>query len=70
KVLIAGYTDWDMIGRKAKPGDTREPALETFHVVRELSDLKVVKAVTGPNSAHNVFLTDDGDAWVLGRNEK
>ncbi|KAI1316420.1 hypothetical protein EDD11_009983 [Mortierella claussenii] len=64
--------DWDMIGRKPKAGDTREilPHLETFHLIRELTDLKIVKIATGPNAAHSVFLTDDGDVWVLGRNEK
>ncbi|KAF9996081.1 hypothetical protein BGZ79_010199, partial [Entomortierella chlamydospora] len=46
------------------------PHLETFHIIRELTDLKIVKIATGPNAAHSVFLTDDGDAWVLGRNEK
>ncbi|KAF9582339.1 hypothetical protein BGW38_000324, partial [Lunasporangiospora selenospora] len=72
KVLIAGSVDWDMIGRKPKPNETREvlPLLETFHVIREFADLKIVKAITGPTAAHSVFITDDGDVWVLGRNEK
>ncbi|OAQ27999.1 RCC1/BLIP-II protein [Linnemannia elongata AG-77] len=72
KVLMAGGTDWDMIGRKPKPGEQREilPHLETFHVIREFADLKIVKAITGPNAAHSVFITDDGDAWTMGRNEK
>ncbi|KAF9417647.1 hypothetical protein BGZ94_009918, partial [Podila epigama] len=87
KVLMAGATDWDMIGRKPKPGETREilqvthlhlmvsigiclPHLETFHIIREFADLKIVKAITGPTAAHNVFITDDGDVWTLGRNEK
>ncbi|KAG0057277.1 hypothetical protein BGZ83_000067 [Gryganskiella cystojenkinii] len=56
KVLLAGAVDWDMIGRKPKAGDTRE--------------VLVVKAITGPTAAHCVCITDDGDAWVLGRNEK
>ncbi|KAF9978248.1 hypothetical protein BGZ65_007062, partial [Modicella reniformis] len=46
------------------------PNLETFHLIREFSDLKIVKAITGPCAAHSVFITDDGDVWVLGRNEK
>ncbi|KAG0216375.1 hypothetical protein BGX28_002845 [Mortierella sp. GBA30] len=72
KVLIAGGVDWDMIGRKPKAGEIREliPHLETFHLVREFADLKIVKAVTGPAAAHSIFITDDGDVWVLGRNEK
>ncbi|KAG0291231.1 hypothetical protein BGZ98_003085, partial [Dissophora globulifera] len=72
KVLIAGGTDWDMIGRKPKAGETREiqPNLETFHLIREFADLKIVKIATGPNAAHSLFLTDDGDVWMLGRNEK
>ncbi|KAG0227185.1 hypothetical protein BGW42_003111 [Actinomortierella wolfii] len=72
KALIAGSVDWDIIGRKPKPGEPREalPNLETFHIIREFADLKIVKVVTGPSAAHSVFITDDGDAWVLGRNEK
>ncbi|KAF9914136.1 hypothetical protein BX616_008900 [Lobosporangium transversale] len=72
KVLLAGGVDWDMIGRKPKAGETREilPHLETFHIIRELTDLKIVKIATCPSAAHSVFLTDDGDVWVLGRNEK
>ncbi|KAG0246488.1 hypothetical protein BGX31_001764 [Mortierella sp. GBA43] len=33
------------------------PNLETFHLIREFADLKIVKAVTGPCAAHSVFIT-------------
>ncbi|KAF9188625.1 hypothetical protein BGZ51_000488 [Haplosporangium sp. Z 767] len=46
------------------------PHLETFHLIREFADLKIVKAITGPTAAHSLFITDDGDVWALGRNEK
>ncbi|KAF9115131.1 hypothetical protein BGX27_008836 [Mortierella sp. AM989] len=71
RVLIAGGVDWDMIGRKPKAGEAREILQVNKNRILKICGMDIiVKIATGPNAAHSVFLTDDGDAWVLGRNEK
>ncbi|KAL0074080.1 regulator of chromosome condensation 1/beta-lactamase-inhibitor protein II [Phycomyces blakesleeanus] len=71
KVLICGNTSWDNIKRKTKTDSGEEiPKLLGPNLVRELIDIKVTQAITGPNACHSVIISQDGETWVFGRNEK
>ncbi|KAH8551559.1 RCC1/BLIP-II [Umbelopsis sp. PMI_123] len=71
KLLICGTTAWDVINRKNKATEeTESQILLTPHLVRDLVDIKVVKAVTGPTACHSVIISERGHAWVFGRNER
>ncbi|KAI7861881.1 regulator of chromosome condensation 1/beta-lactamase-inhibitor protein II [Spinellus fusiger] len=69
KVLICGNTSWDTIKRKAKTSDdNKDLRLLGPHLIRELVDISVSKAVTGPTACHSVIISQEGEAWVFGRN--
>lgn len=77
RVLIAGGTAWDQLGRKSKlpappPGTSLEPGhdIPTPHILRYVSNFKVTNAFAGHSACHAVFVNVQGDAFVYGRNEK
>ncbi|CAO3626821.1 unnamed protein product [Cunninghamella echinulata] len=71
KLIIFGTTAWDLINRKNKGlPQTEDELLLGPHLVRDLVDIKVKKAITGPTSCHSVIISDTGDVWVFGRNER
>ncbi|CAM0143137.1 unnamed protein product [Umbelopsis sp. WA50703] len=71
KLLICGTTAWDVINRKNKvTEETESQILLSPHLVRDLIDVKVTKAITGPTACHSVVISEKGHAWIFGRNEK
>ncbi|CAO1637787.1 unnamed protein product [Sympodiomycopsis kandeliae] len=78
RVLIAGGTAWDQLGRKSKspaappPGTSLEPGRDvpTPHILRYVSNFKITNAYAGHSACHAVFVNVQGDAFVYGRNEK
>lgn len=71
-VLICGTTDFGNAGRKTVPkNDTPStyPDLSSVHIVRALSNIRVSKIRTSHSSSHVVFLSVEGNAFVMGRNE-
>ncbi|KAI8342124.1 regulator of chromosome condensation 1/beta-lactamase-inhibitor protein II [Chlamydoabsidia padenii] len=70
KLLIFGTTAWDLINRKTKGEKKEDEILLGPHLVRELVDVKVKKAVTGPVSCHSFIIADNGQVWTFGRNER
>ncbi|ORZ23543.1 regulator of chromosome condensation 1/beta-lactamase-inhibitor protein II [Absidia repens] len=70
KLLIFGTTAWDIINRKGKGEKKEEEILLGPNLVRELVDVKVKKAVTGPVSCHSFVITNEGQVWTFGRNER
>ncbi|GAB5593939.1 hypothetical protein Unana1_08839 [Umbelopsis nana] len=59
KLLICGTTAWDVINRKNKATEETERQVDV-----------VTKAVTGPTACHSVIISERGNAWVFGRNER
>ncbi|CAO3616933.1 unnamed protein product [Cunninghamella blakesleeana] len=70
KLIIFGTTAWDLMNCKNKGSPKEDEVLLGPHLVRELVDVKVKKAITGPTSCHSVIISEAGDVWVFGRNER
>lgn len=68
-MLLCGATDYGTVGRKGKVGEERFPDLASVHILRALSHVRICKIRTSHSSAHVVFLSVEGNAFVLGRNE-
>ncbi|KAH7910251.1 regulator of chromosome condensation 1/beta-lactamase-inhibitor protein II [Hygrophoropsis aurantiaca] len=72
RVLICGGTDWPKLGRKdkaGKGGDTdAAPELLEPHILRSLSNIKVVSIHAACCACHFIALDIDGAAWMFGRN--
>ncbi|GBE86634.1 predicted protein [Sparassis crispa] len=79
RVLICGGTDWPKLGRKDRAGGSKKvqddtsvpgPDLLEPHILRSLSNVKVVSIHTSCVGCHVVALDIDGVAWLFGRNER
>ncbi|KAH7871552.1 RCC1/BLIP-II [Lentinula edodes] len=76
RVLICGGTDWTRLGRRDRSGvpvkseeeGDPHPDLLEPHILRSLSNVKVVSVHTGCAACHFVVLDIDGNAWIFGRN--
>ncbi|XP_046983465.1 protein RCC2 homolog [Schistocerca americana] len=74
--LIAGCTNWDLTGRKTAPKNAGKvgPAsgrnLWSPHRFAPLAGVRVKLVASGCNAAHNIIVTEEGQALALGRNEK
>jgi len=67
KLLIAGMTTWEMVGRVRSKGVTKiRPNLFYFH---RFTDEKYRMAVSGCSSAHSVLITMDRKVLTFGRNQ-
>ncbi|KAK0551883.1 hypothetical protein OC846_002448 [Tilletia horrida] len=73
RVLIAGGTDWPALGRKtsaaAKNPNPKCPDLQSPHILRNLSNVRMKRVFTSAVASHAVFLSTTGQAYVYGRNE-
>ncbi|KAH9941975.1 RCC1/BLIP-II [Amylocystis lapponica] len=78
RVLICGGTDWPKLGRKERGGSSKKtqdvgdasPDLLEPHILRSLSNIKIVSIHTFCSGCHVVALDVDGTAWLFGRNER
>ncbi|KAI0741335.1 RCC1/BLIP-II [Daedaleopsis nitida] len=75
RVLLCGGTDWPRLGKKDKGGkksqeDGTSTDLLEPHILRSLSDIKIVSIHTSCAGCHCVALDVDGVAWLFGRNDK
>ncbi|KAJ3997061.1 regulator of chromosome condensation 1/beta-lactamase-inhibitor protein II [Lentinula boryana] len=76
RVLLCGGTDWTRLGRRDRSGapvkseeeEDLHPDLLEPHILRSLSNVKVVSVHTGCAACHFVVLDVDGNAWIFGRN--
>ncbi|KAJ3796343.1 regulator of chromosome condensation 1/beta-lactamase-inhibitor protein II [Lentinula aff. detonsa] len=76
RVLLCGGTDWTRLGRRDRSGapvkseeeEDLHPDLLEPHILRSLSNVKVVSVHTGCAACHFVVLDIDGNAWIFGRN--
>ncbi|KAJ9110156.1 hypothetical protein QFC20_003008 [Naganishia adeliensis] len=66
-VLIAGGNDWPRLGNKAK-GSTVNEDLLSPHIVRSLSNIKIVKLWSGCTALHVVCIDIYGNVHFVGRN--
>ncbi|GHJ85544.1 hypothetical protein NliqN6_1946 [Naganishia liquefaciens] len=67
RVLIAGGNDWPRLGNKVKGSGVGEDLLSP-HIVRSLSNLKIVKLWSGCTALHVVCIDIYGNAYLIGRN--
>ncbi|KAJ9125455.1 hypothetical protein QFC22_000416 [Naganishia vaughanmartiniae] len=67
RVLIAGGNDWARLGSKTKPSVNGEDLLSP-HIVRSLSNIKIVKLWSGCTALHVVCIDIYGNAHLIGRN--
>ncbi|KAI5454507.1 hypothetical protein NCC49_003405 [Naganishia albida] len=67
RVLIAGGNDWPRLGNKIK-GSTVNEDLLSPHIVRALSNIKIVKLWSGCTALHVVCIDVYGNAHFIGRN--
>ncbi|KAF7731704.1 hypothetical protein EC973_008876 [Apophysomyces ossiformis] len=71
KAVICGNTAWDTINRKHKQSaETEQQVLLGPHLIRELVDVRVQHVITGPDACHSVVISEEGQVWVFGRNER
>lgn len=77
-VLFCGSNKWDLIGRKSVPAAVlkiggSDAGEEHFAPTRvmfpQFPSLRFKTAISGPCAAHFVLLTENGDAYVIGRND-
>ncbi|KAM6434932.1 protein RCC2 isoform 2-T5 [Liasis olivaceus] len=75
QLLIFGATNWDLIGRKEVP--KQQAAYRNLgqnlwgpHRYGCLSGVQVRTVISGPCSAHSLFITVEGKLWSWGRNDK
>ncbi|XP_007424283.1 protein RCC2 [Python bivittatus] len=75
QLLIFGATNWDLIGRKEVP--KQQAAYRNLgqnlwgpHRYGCLSGVQVRTIISGPCSAHSLFITVEGKLWSWGRNDK
>ncbi|KAI0057641.1 RCC1/BLIP-II [Artomyces pyxidatus] len=77
RVLICGGTDWPKLGRKERGGAANKaegaipdhPDLLEPHILRSLSNIKVVSIHASCAGCHCIVLDADGTAWLFGRNQ-
>ncbi|GAA5835305.1 hypothetical protein JCM11251_006676 [Rhodosporidiobolus azoricus] len=73
RLLIAGGTDFAILGRKDKSGKSLanpdRPDLASAHVIRETANIKFKRVFTSHSGCHAVAITLDEQAYLLGRNE-
>lgn len=72
-VLVAGSMSHGLTGRSGPTthhDGVADNKLWTFHVMMPMRDVRISKAVTGPTAVHYVLLSDTGDAYIFGRNER
>ncbi|XP_050526083.1 protein RCC2 homolog [Daktulosphaira vitifoliae] len=71
-ILITGGTNWDLNGRKTVPKGCKSIGRNLYepHVFVPLQNTRIRHVVSGCNSAHTIFITEEGKALSLGRNEK
>ncbi|KAJ1525422.1 hypothetical protein ONE63_010236 [Megalurothrips usitatus] len=71
-LLICGGTNWDAAGRKTAPkgGKNFGPNLWSPHRFMPFAKIRVRLVASGPTSAHNIVVSEDGKAYSFGRNEK
>lgn len=74
RVLVCGGTDWPKLGRKERGGgknqDDNHPDLPEPHILRSLSNVRIVSIHTSSNGCHSIMLDVSGTAWMFGRNER
>ena len=70
-LLICGATNWDIAGRRAPPkGSTKANVgrnLYIPHTLEPLEKIRVRYAVSGPNAAHTILITEEGKAMAFGK---
>ncbi|CAG0894072.1 unnamed protein product [Darwinula stevensoni] len=73
-VLLAGEYNWDICGRQKSSKDSKKNLLKeplwVFHRVKDLEGIRVQKVVSHCTAAHNILITDQGQALAWGRNDK
>ncbi|GAA6004324.1 hypothetical protein JCM10207_000669 [Rhodosporidiobolus poonsookiae] len=73
RLLIAGGTDFAVLGRKDKSGKNTTnlnlPDLASAHIVRKVANVKFKRVITSHSGCHAVALSVDGQAYLLGRND-
>lgn len=67
-VLITGGTNWDLNGRKSMPKGCKSVGRNLYepHLFAPLKDIRVRLVVSSCNSAHTIFITEEGKALSLG----
>ncbi|EIM79311.1 RCC1/BLIP-II [Stereum hirsutum FP-91666 SS1] len=70
RLLIAGGTDWPKLGKRLpNNGEISEhPDLLDPHILRSLSNVKIVSVHAGCAGCHVIALDVEGQAWLFGRN--
>ncbi|XP_015367433.1 PREDICTED: protein RCC2 homolog [Diuraphis noxia] len=71
-VLLTGGTNWDLNGRKSMPKGCKSVGRNLYepHLFGPLKDNRIRLVVSSCNSSHTIFITEEGKALSLGRNEK
>lgn len=69
RVILAGCVSWDSTGKSSKNKNAL-PFNCLWSPMRfgPTADKKVCKVITGRQACHNVLITNEGKAWVFGRN--
>ncbi|KIY70128.1 RCC1/BLIP-II protein [Cylindrobasidium torrendii FP15055 ss-10] len=70
RVLLCGGTSWTKLGKKEKAGEGSDAPINLLepHILRSLSNVKVVSIHTSCCSCHFVAIDIEGAAWAFGRN--
>nr|XP_019010360.1 uncharacterized protein I206_04829 [Kwoniella pini CBS 10737]OCF49141.1 hypothetical protein I206_04829 [Kwoniella pini CBS 10737] len=66
RVLVCGGMDWATNGRKERPPASGNDLLSPV-ILRSLSNVKIVKLITGPSANYAVVLDIHGAAYIFGK---
>ncbi|KAG7313221.1 hypothetical protein JYU34_000320 [Plutella xylostella] len=66
RLLISGMVSWDLVAKRDNnPANRSHPNLYTFH---KFTDRRYRLIISGCGSAHSVLISEEGEAYTLGRN--
>ncbi|GAA6036645.1 hypothetical protein JCM8097_001269 [Rhodosporidiobolus ruineniae] len=74
RLLIAGGTDFAVLGRKDKSGknvgNPQFPEVPAAEIVREVANIKFRRVFASHSGCHAVAITVDDQAYLIGRNDR
>jgi hypothetical protein len=67
-VMLTGGTNWDLNGRKSVPKGCKSIGRNLYepHLFEPLKDTRIRLVASSCNSAHTIFITEEGKALSLG----